>query len=248
MKSQSLYQLLGKKDDNVPGEQEEEEEEQEPAVVGSDGEEDDRAVVGSDAEPDSDSDTASDTASNDSEPDMKAELVKNFLRFASAPAAAIEKPAMGGHHTRSGLAPLWFDDYFWVADTNKEFLVVTVRDRHKFKETNAAAVWGKAPMTKQVHPRDVGESRSNPVRTLLLLRGWALWRARHNGWADAVICRARHFREQESLLEEDVRALGAPCRLLGNSDANSVFRRLLPDLTARLQKGRASSASSSSVR
>ena len=217
-------------------------------MVGSDGEEDDRAVVGSDAEPDSDSDTASDTASNDSGPDMKAELVKNFLKFASAPAAAIEKTAMGGHHTRSGLAPLWFDDYFWVADTNKEFLVVTVRDRHKFKETNAAAVWGKAPMTKQIHPRDVGESRSNPVRTLLLLRGWALWRARHNGWADAVICRARHFREQESLLEEDVRALGAPCRLLGNSDANSVFRRLLPDLTARLQKGRASSASSSSVR
>ena len=197
-----MYQLLGrKKDDNVPGEQEEEEEEeeQEPAVVGSDGEGDDRAVVGSDAEPDSDADTASDTASNDSEPDMKAELVKNLLRFASAPAAAIDKPAMGGLQTRSGLAPLWFDDYFWVADTNKEFLMVTVRDRHKFRSTNAEAVWGKARMSKQFHPRDVGESRSNPVRTLVLLRGWALWRARQNGWADAVICRARHFREQESL-------------------------------------------------
>jgi hypothetical protein len=90
-------------------------------------------------------------------------------------------------------------------------------------------------MSKQVTPRDYGETREEPVRSLLLLRAWTLRRARQNDWADARGFRKRHFDEQEALLERDVKALGAPCRLLGNAKANSVLREVAPSLVARLR-------------
>ena len=90
-------------------------------------------------------------------------------------------------------------------------------------------------MSKQVAPRDYGEAREDPVRSLLLLRAWALWRARKDGWADARSCRTEHFNEKDSLLERGVKALGAPCRLLGNSNANLALREIAPSLVARLR-------------
>ena len=94
---------------------------------------------------------------------------------------------------------------------------------------------GKSHMSKQVTPRDYGEDRNNPVRSLLLLRAWALWRARKDGWADARSCRAKRFNEQEAFLERGARALNAPCRLLGNTAANKHLRDISPDLVARLR-------------
>ena len=90
-------------------------------------------------------------------------------------------------------------------------------------------------MSRQVTPRDYGETREEPVRSLLLLRAWTLWRARQNGWADARSCRIRHFAEQEALLEIDMKALGAPCGLLGNAKANSVLWEMVPSLVERLR-------------
>ena len=89
-------------------------------------------------------------------------------------------------------------------------------------------------MSKRVTPRDFGETRADPVRSLLVLRAWAVWRARHRGWADARPCRKRHFDEQHARLLEDVRALGAPCKLLGNPRANAMLRDLQPLLVADL--------------
>ena len=94
---------------------------------------------------------------------------------------------------------------------------------------------GKSHMSRQVTPRDYGEDRNNPARSFLLLRAWALWRARKDGWADARSCRTKHFNEQESLLERGVKALGAPCRLLDNSSANLALREIAPSLVARLR-------------
>ena len=90
-------------------------------------------------------------------------------------------------------------------------------------------------MSRQVTPSNYGETRDDPVRSLLVLRGWALWRARIDGWANGRSCRAKHFVEHEARLERDVQSPNAPWRLLGNSTANAAFVLVAPLIAARLQ-------------
>ena len=91
-------------------------------------------------------------------------------------------------------------------------------------------------MTKQLTPIDYGESREDPVRSLLLLRCWALWRAGAGGWKDGKPCRKAHFAEHEAKLERDVVALNSPDKLLGNERANCELRTMNVALYARLTK------------
>ena len=93
-------------------------------------------------------------------------------------------------------------------------------------------------MSKQVHPRDYGESRDGPVRSLLLLRGWALWRANVTGWRDEKPCRQAHFAEHEAKLERDIKALGSTDKLLGNKRANCELRTMNVALYTRLLRPR----------
>lgn len=156
--------------------------------------------VDTDAESVADSDVDSDTSSPDaSVTDVKAKVANVFLKIAPTPAAIDEKPATGGPSQtfrRRGVIPMWRDDYFWVCASTADFLHVRVRSQ--FGRTLEESGMGKSRMSKQVTPRDYGEDRTNPVRSLLLLRAWALWRARKDRWADARSCRATHFNEQEA--------------------------------------------------
>ena len=90
-------------------------------------------------------------------------------------------------------------------------------------------------MSKQVTPRDFGETRGDPVRSLLVLRAWAVWRARQDDWAGSKRCRKNHIGEQEAMLERDVRALGATCRLLGDPATNAALREVAPQTVTRLR-------------
>ena len=90
-------------------------------------------------------------------------------------------------------------------------------------------------MSKQVTPSEYHETRSDPVRSLLVLRGWALWRARIDGWANCRNCRRKHFVDREARLERDVKSLNAPCRLRGHLSANAAFEVLCPAIVARLK-------------
>ena len=67
-----------------------------------------------------------------------------------------------------------------------------------------------------------------------MLRAWALWRARQEGWADAQRGRSRHFEEQEARLERDIEELQAPDHLLGDKKANSRLRQLAPRIAHTL--------------
>ena len=98
----------------------------------------------------------------------------------------------------------------------------------------ATTVW----MSKQVHPHHFGERRDAPVRSLLVLRAWAVWRARQNGWAGAVSFRKQSIDEEEMLLFRDVAASDEPCRLLGDPNANSAFDEVACGLAARLRARR----------
>ena len=90
-------------------------------------------------------------------------------------------------------------------------------------------------MSCQVVPRSFGETPDDPVRSLLVLRGWMLWRARVDGWAQGRSCRAKHFAEHETHLERDVKSLNAPCGLLGDALANTAFVDSVPFIVARLR-------------
>jgi hypothetical protein len=90
-------------------------------------------------------------------------------------------------------------------------------------------------MADELPGRTFGEKFDDPVRSLLVLRGWMLWRARVDGWAQGRSCRATHFAEHEARLERDVKSLNAPCRLLGDVLANAAFVESVPLIAARLQ-------------
>ena len=149
---------------------------------------------------------------------------------ADAAATGADAAATGAKARRAGFEPLWADPYFSVwGHPNFEFLRMMVRDQWRRPLPDGMGV--ESP-SKQLTPRHYGESCADPVRSLLLMRAWALWRARQGGWAFAQRGRARHFREQEGLLEQDVKALD--CRLLGNPKANSLFKAWVPEMAERL--------------
>ena len=155
--------------------------------------------------------------------------------MAPAPMALNEKPTTGGATTcsnRRGLPPLWHDEYFWICDGAAEFVQVRIRRKYN-RPMSQGGMGGTVAMSKQIMPCNYGETRDAPVRSLLLLRAWAVWRARQDGWADARSCRKHSIGYQERLVERAVRALDEPCRLLGDKRANRAFQELAPDMALR---------------
>ena len=64
---------------------------------------------------------------------------------------------------------------------------------------------GTTSMSKTLTAYHFGEIQDNPVRTMLLLRGWGIWRARLHGWAAQRNWRLREVAQQLGALEADVR-------------------------------------------
>ena len=179
------------------------------------------------------------SSSSGDDPFIEKYILAKPLKPAATGAAATgattsEATSEGASKTRrSGVEPLWSDPYFSVwGHPNVGFVRLIMRDLWR---QPAPAGMGTSNGSKQLTPRHYGEEADDPTRSLLLLRAWALWRARQGGWASLQRGRSRHFKEQEVLLERDVRALGAPCRLLGNRRANSSLLAWAPEVVARLR-------------
>jgi len=214
--------------------------------LGSDVEGDGKPVVDTDEESDVESTVGSETSSDASIAEEKAKAMKQFLNIDPVPKPPAKLLATGDDkaYARSGLAALWSDEYFWIRDIVGEILHVKVRGAVK------QSLGGTAHMSKQVTPRDLGEKRSQPVRSLLVLRAWALWRAHINGWGNARSCRQKHFAEHEARLERDVKSLKAPGGLLGDPVADAAFLEFAPAIAARLQatSGQATSGRAKGLR
>ena len=153
---------------------------------------------------------------------------------AATGASSSEAAATGARKSRrQGFEPLWQDPYFSVwTHPRVDFVRVLMRDVWR---APAPAGMGTANVSRQVTCRHFAEGADDPVRSVLLLRAWALWRAAQGGWAFSQRGRARHFQEQEVLLERDIKALDAPCRLLGDKKANTLLRTWVPQLVVRLR-------------
>ena len=132
-----------------------------------------------------------------------------------------------------GGEPLWCDPYFVVYNhPGADFIRLVVRQAWQRPMPDGM---GLKSLTHRITPRHLGESVDDPVRTLLVLRAWALWRASGVGFVQLQRGRARHFQDQLARLELDIVALGCPNQLLGNAKANSLLRGLLPGLVDKLQ-------------
>ena len=93
---------------------------------------------------------------------------------------------------------------------------------------------GRQPtMSKTILPAKVGETIEDPVRSLLLLRAWMLWRARSvPAWLEARPERSRLFREEAERLFDDVKKLQPQADgLLGHPTASQSFRDWAPDIS-----------------
>lgn len=102
---------------------------------------------------------------------------------------------------------------------------------------NADTGLGVRGWSKTLTPRHYGETVDDPVRSILLLRSWSLWRVQQLGWAAARESRRRELVRQQSRLEADLRAaLGqaATVPFFGSKAAHDLFVSWVPDLVARL--------------
>ena len=222
-----------------------EEDEDDPVVIGSDDDSDNALKVvcsGDDASDDSDELAPCSEDSNVDISELKAEAKKTFLKL--APAGPATTPASGGApgKAKSGKPSLWQNDFFWIRDPPIEVPYIHAKVRLQYQSgagsmgsSAGPAVLTNVHMSKQVHPSNFGERRDAPIRSLLVLRAWTVWRARQNGWADADSFRKQSIDEEERLLFRDVAALQEPDGLLGNSNANDAFGEVASGLAARLR-------------
>ena len=123
---------------------------------------------------------------------------------------------------REARRSLWSNGYFYIAD-NEGNPDVKVR-MHNWCATEVHM--GHWQMSKTITPATFGESRDNPTCSVLLLRAWALWRARLNNWADLRDGRSRQFASDAADLVRDISAV--PGHLLGHPHANRMLRKWAP--------------------
>ena len=97
---------------------------------------------------------------------------------------------------------------------------------------NVSTGMGTEEMSKTMSPHLVGEQLDSPIRAKLLLRAWAVWRAKRHGWAAQRSCRMREVERQLEALERDISVV--PGRLLGHAHADAQLKKWVPDLVERL--------------
>ena len=95
-------------------------------------------------------------------------------------------------------------------------------------------------MSKALSPHHYDEDWDNPVRTLILLKCWCIWRARHLGWAKSKDCRLREVQRQVDRVTQELKAAqtGLDERpLLGSAAAEHLLHKWVPDIFGQLVVG-----------
>ncbi len=141
-------------------------------------------------------------------------------------------PAAGGMKL-SSQPRLYENDYFVIGRrVDGPSLICNIRERW-IPEPQGM---GRAvPMSRSISPHHLLEDVETPVRTMLCLRAWMVWRARQGGWASATPSRDRLFQEEAARLLFDMRRLQPQADgCLGNVRATTMVRTWVPDLCAKL--------------
>ena len=129
---------------------------------------------------------------------------------------------------------VWFSSYFTLTD-NRFYgdLRMQVRKRYATPE-----LLGKRKLQKGLVTHQFGDVRANPVRTMVVLRAWALQRLTHNGFLLGHRSRQATYKH-----EFDNLVLAAlDCDILGSATATTAIAEYLPALLKSCRTGSASSS------
>jgi hypothetical protein len=131
----------------------------------------------------------------------------------------------------------WFSPYFTLTD-NRSFRDLRMQVRTRYA---TPLLLGTSRLQRGLVTHQFGDERSNPVRTMVVLRAWALQRLTQNGFTQA-----KPSRQMSYQLEFDSLVLAAlDCNILGSKAAVDAIAAVLPAL---LESCRTGSASSSGAR
>ena len=96
---------------------------------------------------------------------------------------------------------------------------------------NVTTGMGTSALSKTLTPWHYGDTMDDPWRTLILLKAWALWRARYHGWVAARECRVREADMQSKSLIAQLRSAHggvAVMPLLGSDKASRLLETWVP--------------------
>jgi hypothetical protein len=133
-----------------------------------------------------------DEAAKDTDDEEQYEVV-------SAIASKDEDGAVEGgrlSRAKAGTFVVWANQYFYTSD-QLPFDYVRVRMHPHWAKPEHL---GHHAMSRALVPRHVGDARHDPIRTYMLLKAWALWRANLDGWARAPRSRELQFEHDERVL------------------------------------------------
>ena len=152
---------------------------------------------------------------------------------------------------RNDREALWQNAYFTIPSRDKTVLknYLIIRFRTHGNSPTIDGGMGTGANSKQYKPFEFNEPFDNPVRTLLVLRTWGVWRARQLDWAsdrpDSM--RKQTIDDEEASIEHAVRALNEPRHLLANITANKELTKHGPGLVARLLASAAAAAAAAAA-
>ena len=155
---------------------------------------------------------------------------------ASSSASDADGDVAPGSRTRlpAGTWKTWESAWFYITQT-PGWTDVKISMKMAFRDDVNGM--GSQRMSKTLTPRHYDDSLEDPWRSLLLLRAWAIWRARQQGWSDRRECRVREVASQARRLVQSLRAdhesHGLPLTpLFANASAEALLRNWVPDVFA----------------
>ena len=127
---------------------------------------------------------------------------------------------------------IWESLWFYITRTPGW---MDVKIHMKSALRNVSTGMGLYNFTRTLSPHHYGETFENPKRTLLLLRAWAIYRARHGGWARQREGRLREVALMKERLLADIRSEGCFSPMLGTAAAERWLVKWVPDVVTELR-------------
>ena len=168
--------------------------------------------------------------------DLKAALherVREIAAYALDPAPALDGEPAPAEPAEPRVAPgtwnVWEGAWFYMTQT-PGYTDLKMHMRGCFFNDSSTGM-GRRSGTRTLTPWHYGDALEDPWRTKLLLRAWALSRARERGWRRAREGREREARQQSETICADIRRAhdGSPrTPLLGSPAAHGLFVKWIP--------------------
>lgn len=128
-----------------------------------------------------------------------------------------------------------------VVSTNRYFTFTNNRNYPDIK-VSAVPKWatpehmGTTYKSRTLFPSHFGDSREHPVRSMLVLRAWVLWKARATGFCDKRSSRRKLLSIEAEALRRDIEGMSSEAHpTTGNVPADVLITELAPDALAPKQ-------------